>query len=390
MMQISHGRRVAFKALETVADGAYASDILRELSRLLASRDAALASQIVFGCLRFQKQLDFLLEMYSGRSTARLDQAVLIAVRAALFQLRYLERIPPHAAVHDSVEWVKKKARSAAGFVNAVLRKVNRDPAAWPDEATAFSTPEWMLDCWSAHFGHDMARKIAQAGLHEPVAYVRMPSGRGTSELSLEQTDIPGAFRVVGPIPAETRLHDISSQAIVPLLELAPEHRYLDLCAAPGNKTLQALESGLRFAVACDVSPTRIRSIPPVCPRVVLDATQALPFDRPFDRIFIDAPCSGTGTLARNPEIKWRVQQGDLRQFGGKQLQIAEQATQLLARNGRLVYATCSLEREENEDVVRALLEGHQELRLERELRRLPGRDEGDGFYAAAFSKRQA
>jgi 16S rRNA (cytosine967-C5)-methyltransferase len=387
MMQISPARQVAFRALEAVENGAYASDILRGFSRPLTTRDAGLASQIVFGCLRFQKQLDFLLEIYSGRRTAKLDRPVLIALRSGIFQLRYLERIPPHAAVHDAVEWVKKSTRSAAGLVNAVLRKVNRDPVAWPDEGTALSIPDWMLARWTEHFGAGRARGIAEAALKEPVPYVRIARGDQSGDLPVEPTEIPGAYKVLGPIPPDMRLHDISSQAIVPLLNLQPSNSYLDLCAAPGNKTLQALENPLRVAVACDVSPIRIREIPPVCPRVVLDATQPLPFNRQFDRIFIDAPCSGTGTLARNPEIKWRVQDHDFGRFGGKQLQIAEQAVRLLAPGGLLVYATCSLEWEENEGVVSRLLNRHGELRVERELWRLPGRDEGDGFYAAALSR---
>jgi 16S rRNA (cytosine967-C5)-methyltransferase len=182
------------------------------------------------------------------------------------------------------------------------------------------------------------------------------------------------------------RLQDISSQAIVPLLELRGGMRYLDLCAAPGNKTLQALETPLLWAVACDISPRRLAEIPPACARVVLDATQPLPFGRSFDRILIDAPCSGTGTLGRNPEIKWRISEGEIRRFAEKQVQIARQAIRLLAPGGKLVYATCSLEREENEDVVKTVMASHPELNCERELWRLPGRDEGDGFYAAVLA----
>jgi len=382
--RISPARLVALEVLQAVAKGAYASDSLRQLAAPLDERDAGLASQIVFGCLRFQKQLDFLIEMYSARRIGKLDQPVLLALRTAIFQLRYLERIPAHAAVHDTVEWLKPRVRSAAGFVNAVLRKVSREPVSWPDAATELSIPDWMLKRWIAHFGAEPARKIAEAGLRQPAAYVRVAPGSPLPpDVDLEETRVPGAYRVIGEAPRNLRLHDISSQSIVPLLRLQPGNSYLDLCAAPGNKTMQALETRLGLAIACDVSLARIREIPPVCHRVVLDATTALPFDRAFDRIFIDAPCSGTGTLGRNPEIKWRVQSGDFGRFGEKQLRIAEQAVQLLAPGGILVYATCSLEIEENEAVVRNLLSRHPNLRCEDEMWRLPGRDEGDGFYAA-------
>jgi len=206
--------------------------------------------------------------------------------------------------------------------------------------------------------------------------------------LQVEATNLPGAYRLLSPASPHLRLHDIGSQSIVPFLDLKPGLRYLDLCAAPGNKTVQALETPLALAIACDVSPERIRDIAPVCPRIVLDATEPLPFAIPFDRIFIDAPCSGTGTLGRNPEIKWRLEETDLPRFAEKQLRILRQAARLLASGGKLVYATCSLEQEENEEVVRALLNDELELHCEREIWRIPGRDEGDGFFAAVLAKR--
>ncbi len=383
-MRISPSRKVALETLEIVADGAYASDTLRAFSSELDARDAGLAAQIVFGCLRFQKQLDFLIGMYSGRRAAKMDLPVLLSLRTGIFQLRYLERLPAHAVVHEAVELTKLRTRSAAGLVNAVLRKVNRDPVTWPDVATELSIPDWMLERWTAHFGPEQARKIAEAALAQPVPYIRVPPGSAPPpNVSLEETSIAGAYRLLSLAPAGIRLHDISSQAIVPLLALEPGDTYLDVCAAPGNKTLQALETPLDLAVACDVSVARIREIPPVCNRVVLDATQPLPFGRTFDRVFIDAPCSGTGTLARNPEIKWRVQPSDFTGFGEKQARIVEQGLRCLAPDGTLVYATCSLEVEENEAVMRRILDAHPQLRLQQEFWRVPGRDEGDGFYAA-------
>ena len=356
---ISRARLAAFQILRAVSEGAYASDTLRIESRSLDPRDAGLASQIVFGCLRFQGQLDHLIFLYSGRKAAVLDLPVRLAIRMAIFQLRYLERIPAHAAVHDSVELVKAHRRAATGLTNAVLRKVTRDPIEWPDMATELSCPEWLLHRWQLHFGPDAARRIAESALAEPSAYVRLAA------------------------PTGIRLQDIGSQSIIPLLDLRPGLTYLDVCAAPGNKTIQALETPLRLSVACDVSWNRINEVPAVCHRVVLDATQPLPFSAKFDRIFIDAPCSGTGTMSPNPEIKWRLTEQDLPRFREKQERIVVEASKLLAPGGKLLYATCSLEQEENEDVVRHLLTTHPALELEREVWRLPGRDPGDGFYAA-------
>ena len=388
MHAISPARTAAFGVLESVSNGAYASDALRRATASLSPRDAALARQIVFGCLRYQAQLDYLITIYSGKPADRLDDVVTIALRAGIFQMRYLERIPAHAAVHDSVEFVKRHKRSASGLVNAVLRKVNRLPIAWPDLATELSCPSWLLARWSGHFSEETARRIAGSALAEPVPYIRVPPTQALpAGLQVEATNLPGAYRLLSPASSNLRLHDIGSQSIVPFLDLKPGLRYLDLCAAPGNKTVQALETPLALAIACDVSPERIRDIAPVCPRIVLDATEPLPFAIPFDRIFIDAPCSGTGTLGRNPEIKWRLEETDLPRFAEKQLRIVRQAARLLAAGGKLVYATCSLEQEENEEVVRASLNEQPELRCEREIWRIPGRDEGDGFFAAVLAK---
>ena len=389
---ISPARRVAFGVLCRVEDGAYASDELLAEAVPLASRDAGLAGQIVFGCLRFQAQLDFLLEHYSKRAPGQLEPELRIALRMGIFQLRYLDRIPPHAAVHETVELVKQGKRAAAGLTNAVLRKVTREPLRWPGKSIELSCPRWLLRKWTARYGAEEAEGIARAALQEPERYVRI-SGKSQPPaedgLELEATPVPGCYRLIEGAAddlrrLDLRLQDIGSQAVVPLLQLEPGQSYLDLCAAPGNKTRQALETPLR-AVACDWSEKRLRQASDLCPRVVLDATKLLPFKNRFDRILVDAPCSGTGTLARNPEIKWRVQSKNLALQQSRQRLILKNALERLAPGGVLVYATCSLESEENEEVTSWALGSAQHIRLVEETWRLPGRDLGDGFYAAVL-----
>jgi 16S rRNA (cytosine967-C5)-methyltransferase len=355
----------------------------------LSHRDAALASQLVFGVLRFQAQLDFLLEYFGHRTPGELELPVLIALRLSIYQIRYLDRIPPHAAVNESVELVKRHNRPAAGLANAVLRKVTREPVRWPGKSVELSCPRWLLRKWTTQFGADAAAAVARNALTEPEAYIRVRPGEAPPcDTDLEATDVPGCYRVVGAPPAGYRFQDIGSQAIMPLLRLEPGFSYLDLCAAPGNKTLQALESGVR-AVACDISESRMLEVPAACPRLVLDASRPLPFRPRFDRILIDAPCSGTGTLARNPEIKWRVQAVSLLKQQQRQRQILRQGLAALAPGGWLVYATCSLEAEENEQVVRDVLSSAENmLELVEEKWRLPGRDPGDGFYVAVIRSR--
>jgi 16S rRNA (cytosine967-C5)-methyltransferase len=349
-------------------------------------RDAGLASQLVFGCLRFQAQLDYLIRHYSGRKIEDIETPVKLILRLGIFQLRYLDRIPPHAAIHETVELAKGHRRAAAGFVNAVLRKVRRNPVKWPNQETALSCPVWLIERWAAHFGAQTAQAIAAAALQEPDRYVRLPPGSAISTEGFAPTDVPGCYRLTNGDTRGLRQQDIGSQSVVPLLELAPGHSYLDLCAAPGSKTAQALETPVA-AVACDISLRRLTVFAVDCPRVVLDATAELPFTKKFDRILIDAPCSGTGTLGRNPEIKWRVQPGDFARFRDRQVRILGRALAQLNRGGRLVYATCSLEKEENEDVVTTALDQCRgSAKLLKEQWRVAGREPGDGFYAAVIT----
>jgi 16S rRNA (cytosine967-C5)-methyltransferase len=348
---VSPARDAAFRILQLVESGGFASDLLRRETAHLDARDAGLAETIVFGCLRFQAQLDFLIERFSGRPQPKLDEPVRIALRMGIYQLRYLERIPAHAAVAESVELVKRARKvSAAGFVNAVLRKVNRNPVAWADASIALSVPGWMLDRWIAHYGRETAESIARAALDPPARSVNPETGR--------QQD-PGA------------------QSIVPLLAIEPGMTVLDLCAAPGNKTAQALAAGGRV-IACDRSLSRLRDVSDACPRVVLEACAELPFSTRFDRVLIDAPCSGTGTLGRNPEIKWRMRPSDLERLPSLQREILRRGLEWLKPGGRLVYSTCSLEPEENQAVVK-------DLQVVREQVWLPAAG-GDGFYAAVIT----
>jgi 16S rRNA (cytosine967-C5)-methyltransferase len=341
-------RTLAFDILRRVESGSWASDLLLAHSAGLESRDASLAAEIVFGALRYRAQLDFLIEHYAGRRQ-KLDAEVRIALRMGIYQLRYLERIPPHAAVTDAVDLVKRaRKRSAAGFVNAILRQVDRDPVSWPSREVEFSCPEWLLARWEAHYGAEGAAAIARAALREPEKYTR-----------------------------GTRMQDVGAQSVVPLLALAPGQWFLDLCAAPGNKTAQALESGVH-AIACDLHYHRLAQMKNLTANlVVLDGTRPLPFARRFERILVDAPCSGTGTLGRNPEIKWRLTPGDLADLARRQMALLTGAREALAPGGLLVYSTCSLEPEENEAVVAGLAASS--------MQRIPGRDPGDGFYAAVI-----
>jgi 16S rRNA (cytosine967-C5)-methyltransferase len=345
---VSPARRVAFATLVRTAAGAFASDLLDSLSRDLDSRDAGLASEIVFGCLRRQAQLDFLISLRNP--TLKATPEVRTALRMGVYQLCFLDRVPAHAAVSESVELVRRAGQpSAAGLVNAILRRTRRPVQPYPTRDTALSCPAWLLDRWTAHYGAPTATAIAEAFLQTPVTSVASTG----------------------------RIQDLGSQSLVPLLDIEPGQTFLDLCAAPGNKTAQALERGA-YAIACDINPRRLAALAGMpCARLAADATVPLPLAARFDRILVDAPCSGTGTLDRNPEIKWRLTPAELPALQFRQRAILANAIPLLKPGGRLLYSTCSLEPEENEQVI-ASFPGPWRTSL-----RLPGRDPGDGFFAA-------
>jgi 16S rRNA (cytosine967-C5)-methyltransferase len=381
---VSPARIAAFDVLRKVDAGGYASDLLIRAAKQLSSRDAGLAEEIVFGCLRRQAQLDFLIDQSAGRPL-KLDPEVRTALRMGVYQVRHLDRVPRHAAVSESVELVKRaRKRSAAALTNAVLRKVDAGPVKWPDRSIELSCPSWLLDRWTAEYGEEAAEGIARAALLQPETWVRTSAPAP----NLEVTDIPGCYRLTsGAVPAGARIQDIGSQSVVPLLDLHPGQRFLDLCAAPGNKTAQALETPLD-AIACDLHWSRIRGMRDVdAHRVVLDASKPLPFTRPFDRILVDAPCTGTGTLARNPEIKWRLKPDDPARLQNVQVRILANALDRLAPGGRLVYSTCSLQPEENQEVLEAVLAGKPGCRLCETRLRIPGADPGDGFFAGAVDR---
>jgi 16S rRNA (cytosine967-C5)-methyltransferase len=377
-MKLAPARQSAFGALLAIDRGAWSAEALAAKSGHLDSRDAGLASDIVFGTLRRRGELDASIGQYSKRGVDKLDPAVRIALEMALYQIRFLDRVPGHAAVNDAVELARKAGKaSAAAFVNAVLRRAIREPI---EVAETLSTPAWLLERWTAQYGADAALAIAHASLSPPERFIRV--GNGTPPPGAEATDIPGCFKLPSGDAGCFRFQDIGSQAVVPLLNLRPGQAFLDVCAPPGNKTAQALEIPVR-AIAGDLHLSRARILMPLgIPVVTLDASKPLPFACRFDRILVDAPCSGTGTLARNPEIKWRLKPADIADLQSRQTAILRNSLDQLAPGGLLVYSTCSLEREENQDVV--AMSGATVVET---MQRVPGRDPGDGFFAAVLGK---
>lgn len=405
-MAISAARKIAYDVLRRVeTEGAYASDVLHaELRANIKPADAALATELTMGVLRWRRLLDFLLERQLKKPVERLDLAVVLALRMGLYQLRFLEKIPAPAAVNESVELVKHARKSsAASLVNAVLRRMvdeARSPAEQllpPDLPLAerlgisHSHPSWMVARWLSRLDESGAVALLEANNQAPrlACAVHDPARREEIIRALEKSGLriePGrllktAFAASGGSPARTEafrtgnisIQDEASQAVPLLLGVQPGDRVLDLCAAPGGKTptLARAAGSTGMVIAADRHAHRLRAMRAQFERlglagvhlIELDAAQPLPFRTQFDRILVDAPCSGTGTLARHPEIRWRLRPEQLGEFHALQSRMLRAALAHLAPGGRLVYSTCSIEPEENEDVIAEALQAEPSIR---------------------------
>lgn len=427
---VSPARRAAFDILRRVHDGAFSSVLLAADDPKLKTSDRALTHELVLGVLRWQAWLDKTIEHFSKRRIESVDLPVRIALRMGLYQLRFLNRIPASAAVNESVNLVRGvKLSSAAAFVNAVLRRSIReadyDPtieAQDPLEKVAIETshPVWLIDRWANSFGLSEAESFARANNQIPPTALRVVHTRADESQVIQQLTDAGAsierstiaataFRNSGATAAlrelsangQIYLQDEASQLVAQMLDARPGDRVLDLCAAPGGKTtLIADRAGDNaFIIAADRSATRITTITTTAALhqlhsinpVLLDARDRLPFaPQSFDRILVDAPCSGTGTLRRNPEIRWRLANEDIANFAADQKQFLRNAAEVLKPGGRLVYSTCSVEREENEEVIDDFLSIHSEFIGQKTLRTWPHREGSDGFFMALLQRTQA
>ena len=407
---ISPARRATFEALLRVErDAAYSDAVLHShLLDDLDRRGRALVTEIVMGCLRRRGELDFLLASRLSKPVQSLDIEVRTALRIGAYQLRCMAHVSAGAAVSDSVELVKAaRKRSAAGLVNAVLR--NLPDALSIEESARHSHPDWLTDRWRTNLGEAALEQILRANICRPHSYVRLTNGANaadvikqlTSEgITLDPTAVANAFRVSSGNVSNSRaardgrlvVQDLSSQLVAPLLAADADHRVLDLCSAPGGKARKLAEVGP--VVAADRHAHRLRTMRALGAKglrlLSLDAEHPLPFRAQFDRVLVDAPCSGTGTLARNPEIKWRLKPSDLVELHARQVKILSNALDVVALNGRLIYSTCSLEAEENEHVVAEVLDNRSQWSSHKVLDRLPGRDDGDGFQAWLISRNEA
>ncbi len=423
-MKISPSRIAAFDVLMSVeAAGGHSSTLLAEAESDLSPQDASLTHEIGLGVLRTKLTLDHYIDNFSNGKT--LDIEVRIASRIGLYQLWFLTKVPRHAIVNESVMLtVRAKKSSAKGFVNALLRRA-------PDSLPAISAetdfdalsietshPAWLLQRWSDQFGAERAASIALANNVRP----RL-SFRKTGKFRPE--DVPkliqysrsmiapdgfvasGMDETLAELAASGKVcfQEAASQLVGSSLQTKADGKILDLCASPGGKTGQiALMNPSAMLFTCDKTERRTLflyknlAVQAVRPSGILrlDATEHLPFsEQIFDLVFIDAPCTGTGTIRNNPEIRYRVSDDEIERASRKQRLILENASKCVTDGGQLIYATCSLEREENESVISSFLDAHTDFsigepRLPQRFRTAdgyartePDRDDCDGFFVA-------
>lgn len=421
-------------------------EIEEDRADLADPRDRGLLLEIVAGVLRWQAALDACLATRSTRPVAGLAPEVRAVLRAGAYQLLYLDRLPAHAVVHESVEVVRQLKHSrAAGFVNAVLRGLLRGadarralPAKPRDTgdrdaaldylSITLSHPRWLAARWLERFGFDASSRWCEFNNTSPAVTIRPMPGESATGLLRVLTDrgveaavspfAPDSLRLpagsLGRLEEDLRrrivIQDEGSQIVALAAGAEPGLRVLDVCAAPGGKTalLQSAVGPDGLVIAGDHRPARVRllqsrlrALGAQAPVLALDAAAALPFADTFDRVLLDAPCSGLGTLRRDPDLKWTRTPEDLTRFAEAQVRMIQSASTAVRPGGMLTYATCSSEPDENEAVVERFLQSmagfHREpitlpatqvaaARLIDEggyLHTWPFRDDMDAFFAA-------
>ena len=428
-------------------EGCYADQLMdRELSAgRLTGPDRGLFAELVFGTLRRQGTLDHVLTGLLNQPLARLEPQVLVLLRLGLYQLMYLDRIPESAAVNETVNLAKQALPRASGLVNAVLRNYlrHKDTVTFPDPVTApaasiaarHSHPDWLVKQWFSQIGEADTELLAEASSRQPPLTLRANTLLTTRDELLQRFEAGGIaaaacrFSPHG-IQVEGRHHipglpgfreglfavqDEASQMAGILLDPQPGERVLDACAAPGGKAthLAQLMGNRGELLAMDVSQSKLPLIQEAARRlgITIISTRAadllrsgaLPAEA-FDRILLDAPCSGLGVIRRNPEAKWRLAPEDITRLAATQKIMLKNAVRMLKPGGVLLYSTCSTTREENDEVVRdfiscrpdcvlenlnAIFPGYRELFTEDGLYRAwPHRHGMDGFFGARIAKK--
>ncbi|WP_439624232.1 16S rRNA (cytosine(967)-C(5))-methyltransferase RsmB [Gemmata sp.] len=410
----------------------------------ITPQDRRFLTQLVYGVIRRKGTLDALLRPYMKIPFHAIEPRVWDALHLGAFQLAFLTGVPTHAAVHETVELANHiGSPKAKGFLNSILRRVSElvtgdftdkpdgnavpmddgryrvlarpilpapgtDPAGY--FAAAFSFPKWLADQWHQRFDPDECRRLGFWFNAPPPLWVRvnkLHNARETYRLRLaaqmidaEPGEHPQSLRfpehhpirgLPGYDDGDFAVQDHSSMLVASALGLQPGMRVLDLCAAPGGKTthLAELMDNRGFITACDTEPRRLETVTTLCQRLRIKGVRTVLLGPdgesppgPFDAALVDVPCSNTGVLGRRPEVRWRLKPTEFQYLIRLQTRLLFQALDRVKSGGLVVYSTCSIEPDENEGVVKAVMRGIRNLRLEAEHRAVPGRPSDGGYWA--------
>ncbi|MFJ8513005.1 16S rRNA (cytosine(967)-C(5))-methyltransferase RsmB [Lysinibacillus xylanilyticus] len=421
---------------------AYSNLLLNETIKRhkIEAKDRALLTEITYGTLQYKMTLDYYLEPFIRGSV---DHWVRWLLRLSLYQMHYLTRIPPHAAVNEAVEIAKRRGHQGiASMVNGILRSILRQGVASTDEikdpierlSIETSHPEWLVQRFVDNYGIEVAAEMLHENNVPPVQTVRVNTTKASVEqaiasieaegLSTKRSELmPECLHVTNGQPARTKafqdglitIQDESSMIPANVLHPSPGMRVLDMCAAPGGKTTHIAEimKNEGSILATDLHPHKLDLIDHNTDRLGIDIVETAPIDgrkapdflqaESFDAILVDAPCSGLGVMRRKPDIKYTKREEDLENLQKIQLALLDAATKVLKIDGKLVYSTCTVDKKENEGTVEAFLSTHPEMEAI-QLESLPTKlakkqangmlqvfpqDFGsDGFFVAAFRKK--
>ncbi len=390
---MNNPRESALKILFKIEyEGAYSNLALKDGLANLCSADKALATRLVYGCVSMKITLDYIISLYSTTKLSKLSKSVALILRMGIYQIIFMDKIPESAAVNESVKLATKYEYKSKGFVNAVLRRVcaEKDSIEYPKDEidnlrTKYSFPKKLCEEFVQKFGYDFAKDLIKSLIEEPKTVIRTNSlktdrdsllkkleGSGACASSLDC--LPHSITISGASVGELSefkeglftVQDTAAQLACLVLGAKPGDNVMDMCAAPGGKTtyLAELMQNQGNILAFDVHPHKVDLIDNAASRLGIDIIRACTFDSTLyknsfdctqDKILADVPCSGLGIIRRKPEIKWKRE--DKSELSKIQYNILENAIRYLAPGGELVYSTCTILPEENEDIIRRALD---------------------------------
>ncbi|CAM4026374.1 16S rRNA methyltransferase [Bacillus manliponensis] len=438
-------RELALDGLMQVEkSGAYSNLLLNNLieKNNIDKKDVGLLTEIVYGTIQRRDTLDYYLQPFLRK---KVEPWVKVLLRFSLYQMLYLDRVPERAAIHEAVEIAKKRGhKGISGMVNGVLRSIQREGVPSLDEikneeqrlAIATSHPEWLVKEWINEYGIDTAQKMCEVNLLPPVPTARVNVSKTSVEEMLQTLEAEGIEAKRGDLAEDAiqiekgnvahteafkngllSIQDESSMLVARALSPEIGDTILDSCAAPGGKTAHIAErlQGTGKVVSLDLHPHKVRLIEQQAKRLQLENVEAKALDarkvqeqfeaESFDKILVDAPCSGFGVIRRKPDIKLGKNKEDSERLATIQLSILEKVAPLLKKGGRLVYSTCTIEKVENEQVLEQFLQSHPEFERDMsmterlpnkvapyvqngEVQILPHYFATDGFYIACLRKK--